>query len=341
LEKVLSTSNIDYKRESFNGRIEVIYVNGSMKKSTFAEDVRIGLTAEKKFLLPKYFYDETGSGLFEKICTTNEYYVTRTETDLLYEYSDEIASMNQNIKYLVELGSGSSVKTRLIIDSFLKQKNMLHYLPIDVSEIMIDSSLTLTGEKSGLRISGFISEYEEGISLIHELYDESKLIIFFGSSIGNFDPHHAKRFVKFIGSNMSSKDSLLIGFDMKKDTGILNAAYNDKSGYTSKFNLNLLCRINNELGGDFDLNLFEHHAYFNEEESRIEMRLVSLQDHEVTIGAINEIIKFRKGESIYTESSYKFTDKMIEEIAMYSYLKLTNIWRDEKNYFSLCLFRPW
>jgi dimethylhistidine N-methyltransferase len=340
LERTITFSKPDFLKKSLGPKLDVYYVNGSVKASTFAGDVKKGLTCGNKYLLPKYFYDRAGSELFEKICSTSEYYVTRTETEILERFSDEIALANKDKEYLVELGSGSSVKTKLIIDSFLNHRNSLHYLPIDVSDIVVSSSQSLTNQKPGLQISGFISDYVDGISLIHEFYDEPKLIIFLGSSIGNFDLIHAEKFVKFIRSRMNKEDSLLIGFDMKKDAGVLNAAYNDKEGYTSKFNLNLLRRINNELGGNFNLSLFKHHAFFNEEQSRIEMHLISLEDQSINVEAIGEVIHFKKGESIYTESSYKFTDEMLEAIAWYSNMKLANIWRDNKHYFSLCLFRP-
>ena len=311
-----------------------------MKADNFAEDVRKGLTAEKKYLLPKYFYDDMGSELFEKICSTHEYYVTRTEAEILKMYSDEIVSVNCNKKHLTELGSGSSVKTKYIIDSFIKAKESIHYMPIDVSDIIISSSQNLAKDTSGLKVTGFISEYEKGLSFISEIYDEPKMVMFLGSSIGNFDFLHSVKFVSFIRSKMKKSDSLLIGFDMKKDINVLNAAYNDKAGYTAGFNLNLLKRINTELCGHFDLSKFEHRAFFNPERSRMEMHLVSLEEQDVLIESMGESIHFKKGEDIYTESSYKFTRDMISDIGWFSNLKLSNIWQDEKRYFSLCLFQP-
>jgi uncharacterized SAM-dependent methyltransferase len=198
----------------------------------------------------------------------------------------------------------------------------------------------LIKETEGLKISGFISEYETGLSLIKELYNEPKLILFLGSSIGNFDFVHSVKFVSYIRSKMNSDDSLLIGFDMKKPESVLNADYNDCEGVTADFNLNLLKRINSELGGNFDISKFRHHAYFNEEHSRIEMHLVSLAEQDVKIESVDETIHFCKGEDIYTESSYKFTNDMISDIAWFSNMRISNIWRDEKGYFSLCLFQP-
>lgn len=337
---ILKNDKPFYSHKIIDSCLEVFYVDSVRKVNTFADDVRIGLTAEKKYLLPKYFYDEKGSELFEKICKTNEYYVTRAESEILKKYSDEIASVNSDKSEIVELGSGSSVKTRYIIDSFLKNHKKLHYLPIDVSDIMISSAKYLIEETTGLKVSGFISEYEQGLSLIKELFHAPKLILFLGSSIGNFDFVNSVKFVSFIGSKMNKTDSLLIGFDMKKNPDILNAAYNDSEGVTAEFNLNLLERINNELDGNFDLSKFEHRAFFNEEHSRIEMHLVSIEEQEVCIKSFGKSIQFKKGEDIYTESSYKFTNDMISDIAWFSNMRISNIWRDEKGYFSLCLFKP-
>ena len=212
------------------------------------------------------------------------------------------------------------------------------YAPIDVSYMAVQTANRLIQDYNELRISGIIGEYESGLELSSYLYDCHRLIIFLGSSIGNFDFDQAKQFVSFIGSKMGKIDSLLIGFDMRKDIDILEAAYNDSAGYTAEFNLNLLRRINDELGGNFDTNKFEHLSFFNEEESRIEMHIVSRTDQEVNIDAITSTIKFRKGERIHTENSYKFTDEMIYELADYAGLQVTKCWQDKRKYFSLCLF---
>jgi L-histidine N-alpha-methyltransferase len=340
LNDFIKNTSALFSRKVYSSELEIYRFSSVEKTGTFADDVRKGLAAEKKYLMPKYFYDQRGSELFEKICSTEEYYVTRTEADILKKYSGEITSANCNKKHLVELGSGSSVKTEYLIDSLIKAKKEIHYMPIDVSDIIISSSENLVEETAGLKVSGFISEYEKGLSFISETYSEPKLIMFLGSSIGNFDFLQSVRFVSFIRSRMKKGDSLLIGFDMKKDTNVLNAAYNDKSGYTAEFNLNLLKRINTELCGNFELKKFKHLAFFNEEHSIIEMHLVSLEEQDVSIESMGERIHFRKGEYIYTESSYKFTTDMISDIGWFSNMKLTNIWTDEKRYFSLCLFQP-
>ena len=336
----IKNSTALFSHKVYGDELEIFRFSSEEKADSFADDVRKGLTAERKYLLPKYFYDNRGSELFEKICSTDEYYVTRTEAEILRKHADGITSANCTKKHLVELGSGSSVKTKYVIDSLIKAKGNIHYMPIDVSEIIVSSSENLVETISSLKVSGFISEYEKGLSFISETYSEPKLIMFLGSSIGNFDFLQSVKFVSFIRSKMKKEDSLLIGFDMRKDVNVLNAAYNDKAGYTAEFNLNLLIRINNELGGNFKLNMFEHRAYFNEENSRVEMHIVSLEEQDVMIESIGETIHFNKGEDIYTESSYKFTNDMISDIGWFSNMRLTNMWQDEKRYFSLCLFQP-
>lgn len=329
----------NYQSESLSSRLTVYYTYSSKTNYSFADDVLHGLSSMPKFLSPKYFYDKTGSDLFEMICCTDEYYVTRTETSILQKYADEIICFAGKATALIELGSGASIKTKFLIDSMINKNTFLHYLPIDVSPILIGSSNQLIDENPKLKISGIISEYESGIGLANYITNEPKLFIFLGSSIGNFDLPDGKRFIKFISDNMTAEDHLLIGFDMVKDKDILHEAYNDRAGVTAAFNLNLLYRINSELGGNFDMKKFEHQAFFNDTRSRIEMHLVSKEKQNIRIGDLNEIIHFAEGESIHTENSYKFTGDMINDFALYAGLQLVRTWTDSKNYFSLCLFK--
>jgi dimethylhistidine N-methyltransferase len=326
-----------FTEEIINDRLSVYRSENRNRKNTFAEDVRLGLTSNPKGLHPKYFYDMKGSELFEQICETPEYYVTRTESSILKKYSDEIAEINHGKKIIVELGSGTSIKTRYILSSFIRNSGLITYLPIDVSDIMIQSSESLLNEFEGLVIKGINGEYEEGLEVINEITADEKLIIFLGSSIGNFKPDEAAKLIKVISSEMNEKDSFLIGFDLVKDSNVLNAAYDDSLGITAEFNLNILKRINDELEGTFDLSKFSHKAFFNPDFSRVEMHLVSNINQTVYIGRLNEYIEFRKGETIHTENSYKFTDEMINELAKSAGLKVNKTWKDDKNYFGLCL----
>lgn len=322
--------------EFINDRLSIFYAYMDPGNSSFADDVIRGLSATQKWLHAKYFYDAYGSDLFEKICTTREYYVTRTETSILSKFSSKIIDACSTVESVTELGSGASVKTRFLIDSSISQRGYLHYLPIDVSSILIESSRSLIKEIPELRISGIISEYENGINIANEISPEPKLLIFLGSSIGNFDFEDSRNFIRFISENMLDEDRLLVGFDLSKDVNVLNAAYNDSEGITAEFNMNLLTRMNRELGSNFDRNKFRHRAYFNAEKSRIEMHLDSLEDQKVRING--NVFKFRKGESIHTENSYKFTKQMIGEIASFAGLKILSHWTDEKDYFSEVLF---
>ncbi len=336
--KITKSQNF-IQSERISDRLRIYYGYNRSDNSRFADDVRAGLYLIQKELHPKYFYDSKGSDLFEKICSTDDYYVTRTETQILQKFSDDIIDCVSNVESICELGSGVSVKTRYLIDAFIKLKGSLHYIPIDVSPILKSSSETLIGEIPDIKISGIRSEYEYGLDIANSLFPQPKLIIFLGSSIGNFSSGEANLFVKDISNNMIIGDKLLIGFDMVKDKNVLFNAYNDSEGYTAQFNLNVLERINKELKGNFDVNEFEHMAFFNEAESRVEMHLISKINQLVFIEELNEIFRFKLDETIHTENSYKFTDEMIRKIGAYAGLKIENTWMDEKKYFSLVMFK--
>lgn len=338
LLRLLQGAN-DFSEEIFSERFNVFRSNNIIEGNNFKEDVITGFTSEKKYLFPKYFYDSRGSDLFEQICKTDEYYLTRTEEGILKEVSDFISEINSEKSIIAELGSGNSAKTGHIIDSFLKTRNSLLYVPLDISDILIESSDKLICNYNNLFISGIISYYEEGLEYLYKSVEYPKLIIFLGSSIGNFSPDEAVIFLTGIKKVMKSEDSLLIGFDMVKDKHILNNAYNDRKGITSKFNLNILNRINRELGADFNTSLFEHNAIYNEEQSRIEMYLVIKSDSEFKIPDLDKKIKFIKGERIHTENSYKFTPDKISELAVKSGLQITNCFTDSNKYFSIYIFK--
>jgi L-histidine N-alpha-methyltransferase len=328
---------VRFKEKIIGSRLRFFLPEDNAAKSNFAGDVKAGLASDDKFLPPKYFYDAAGSEYFEKICETPEYYLTRTEAAILKKYCGEIAEINSDKNVLIELGSGASIKTKFIINALLLNYGTLDYIPIDVSKILIETSKKLVNTFEKLFVSGILAEYEDGISVVNKITDKPKLFIFLGSSIGNFSLEHAAAFLCLLSSVMKDSDSLLIGFDLKKDEDILNRAYNDQQGFTEEFNLNLLKRINRELGGDFDLSKFKHRAFFNEAKNRVEMHIESTDDQNVRISGINETISFRKGERMHTENSYKFTREMISNLAVSANLKLTHCWKDEKKYFALCL----
>jgi len=307
--------------------------------NNFAEDVLEGLKSEQKYLSPKYFYDQIGSELFVQITKTEEYYPTKTEQSILNQYSSKIVDTCKNVNWLVELGSGSSEKTESLLCEFHKKRKTFNYIPIDVSDIIIDSGKKLLEKYDRLSVTGILSDYEKGLSLVSKVENGSKLILFLGSSIGNFEPPEIDSFLTMTHQTLHDTDYILIGFDLIKERQILEAAYNDAQGITEAFNYNILERINRELDGNFDVDKFEHKACFNEEYSRIEMHLVSKEKQTVTIGAMNTKISFKPKETIHTENSHKFTPEMITSYADKAHLEVVKTWTDPKEYFALCLLR--
>ncbi len=305
----------------------------------FVEDVCQGLSASPKQLPPVYFYDETGSQLFEKICELPEYYITRTERWILENYREEILSAATAEEFaLVEFGSGSSYKTRLLIAAALQCCERLSYHPIDISETMLVASAeTLLQDFPELEIDAFAGEYDEGIDYIGERQIHPKMILFLGSNIGNFPPQQAVGFLRRIRRVMTAEDVLLLGTDMRKPREVLERAYNDRAGVTAAFNLNLLHRINRELQADFQVEQFAHHAFFNEEASRVEMHLRSLASQTVRIGAADCSFHFAADELIHTENSYKFTPEMVNRLLADADLRLQHVWQDPRGYFRLNL----
>ena len=296
-------------------RLKLFARKHSLNNHEFEKDVIAGLSATPKKLSPKYLYDANGSQLFEEICELPEYYPTRTERVILEEYANEIASCFSDLPVIVELGSGSSVKTKLIIESFLQRFGRLHYVPIDISKsILIESSRKLLNRYKKLRITALASEYIAALDRIRDKIS-NKLIIFLGSSIGNFDAEERIDFLKRVREDMGANDHLLMGMDLIKEKSILEPAYDDASGVTAKFNTNLIKRINRELEGNFEPKHFKHKAFLNEDLGRIEMHLESTVSQKVSINNSENTFTFEKGETIHTENSYKFTKEQLLEIA--------------------------
>ena len=322
----------------------------SILQEDFAKEVKNGLGRKKKRLNPKFFYDKIGSELFEQICVQPEYYLTITEYKII------IDNINSLLKYydnkdicIIELGSGSSKKTKILLNYFLKkQDGNLHYFPIDISqEMLYKSSLKLQSDLPKIINHPIASDYFEGIATVTKFIGSrnnipnKKLILFLGSSLGNFEPKRAITFLRSLRENIKKEeDSLLIGFDLQKKKNILEAAYNDLEGITAKFNLNILERINKELNGEFDLENFEHLAYYNQVKNRIEMHLISKMKQKVKINKLNQVYVFEKGETILTENSYKYTLKSIEQLANKSNLRVERNFVDKNEWFNLALLTP-
>ena len=294
------------------------------------EDIIQGLSAPEPYILPKYFYDETGSRLFEAICNTEEYYPTRTEVGIIRDNIDDIVDTLGKDCLLIEPGSGDSYKVRLLLDAL----RPIAYLPIDISRRYLqDEAQRLAEEFTWLNVHAVCADFTGKLELPYHVDSTNKVAFFPGSTIGNFLPDQAVGVLEEIRLMVGDGGGLLIGVDLQKDSETLNAAYNDRDGFTEQFNKNLLLRINRELGADFDLEQFRHHAFFNEEKHRIEMRLVSLQDQQVTIG--NRVFKFKKDQSILTEYSHKYTVEHFQKLAEKAGFCLVKTWRDEHRLFSV------
>jgi L-histidine Nalpha-methyltransferase len=306
----------------------------------FVRQVQEGLAAESKRLNPMYFYDEQGSRLFEEICRQPEYYPTRTETSILQkQIGDIIDTLGDGRIALVEFGSGSSTKTKILIKEILARQGNLHYFPIDISlSMLLEASAGLEKEFSSLKVKQVHSDYTAGIEHIGRA-EGRKMILFLGSSIGNFEPAYAQEFLADVVSRMEESDLLLVGFDLQKDTKVLHKAYNDQNGVTAMFNKNVLARINRDLGGEFDLASFDHHAFYDEDRGRIEMHLVSNKEQEIRVKHAGKF-HFKRGESIHTENSYKYTTGQIEELAQKAGLEVCRHFTDEKRWFDLALLMP-
>ena len=297
----------------------------------FRADVIDGLSNRQKTIPPKFLYDETGSRLFDTICHLPEYYLTRTETQILHENADDIASIIGQNCFLIEPGSGSSHKIRLLLEA-LKPST---YMPMDISKHhLLKSAQRLASDYPWLDIHAACADFTTDLVMTPVQGSRERNVIFFpGSSIGNFERHDAEDFLRRLGEMAGQEGGLLIGIDLKKDKSILEAAYNDRQGITAQFNRNLLTRINNELGGDFDLSSFRHRAFYNESRSRIEMHLVSSRRQTVTVD--DEKFEFIAEESIHTENSYKYTTDEFNSIAATAGFCAVRSWTDRSKLFSV------
>jgi L-histidine N-alpha-methyltransferase len=319
----------------------------------FAADVERGLAAQSKYVSPKYLYDEVGSQLFEQICLQPEYYLTRTEASILNKHAPVISKLLGSNIEIIELGSGSSSKTAILLSYLSLQKKRIYYFPIDISSsILMESTRRLKSQFPNISIIGIRSDYDLGIDKAaaaaagcmsaerNQEIPDMKLLLFLGSSIGNFELIEARSLLGSVRKKLHTNDLLLVGFDLQKDESVLNAAYNDKAGITAKFNLNLLARINKELDGNLELGKFEHHAFYSREQQRMEMHLVSKTDQQLYIGALGKTFAIRKGESIHTENSYKYTLNQIAALAEDCSFTLEKNFMDKNRWFNIALLSP-
>ena len=298
-------------------------------------EVLEGLSMPQKHLPSKLFYDEKGSRLFDQICELKEYYLTRTEMEILKNNIDEIGALLGEGTLLVEPGSGSSVKIRLLLDHI---SGLAGYIPIDISkEHLMYSSELLKKDYPDLDIYPVAADYTKNFPLPHiRNYYDHVAVYYPGSTIGNFTPLKAKKFLGSIAKICGKNGRLVIGVDLKKSKDILEPAYNDSKGVTAEFNLNILERINNDAGSDFDVSKFRHNSFYNEDEGRIEMHLESNENQTVRLNG--SIINFEKGEDIITEYSYKYTPEEFRELVS-DFFEIRKIWMDKDRLFSIQYLR--
>ncbi len=300
-------------------------------------DVIAGLRQVQKSLPPHYFYDDLGSDLFEKICTLPEYYPTRTEATILKDNSLEIAKITGACD-LIELGSGSSTKTRFLLDAYQQLNYPIHYIPIDVSTGILETTAQeLLKDYAKLTIHGLVSTYQLALEDLPPAQFASRLVAFLGSTLGNFSPQECDRFFEQVTSALNQGDYFLLGIDLQKDNQILEAAYNDSQGITAQFNLNILEHLNWRFDGNFNLSEFQHRSFYNKEKSQIEMHLVSQKEQVVSLKTLNLKINFAKGETLLTEISRKFNLKQMEAYLENQGLKTVKIWTDSQTWFGLIL----
>ncbi len=307
--------------------------------SPIAEEVMHGLAAQPRHLPPKLFYDAEGSRLFDEITETPEYYPTRTERAILREFAGDMVQQTGNNLTLVELGAGSASKTQVLIHALLRRQLRADFYPVDVSSSALQGALaSLNGHFPRLRVSPIVADYTHHLPDLGQ-FPGRKLVLFLGSTIGNFEPEEAEEFLRNVRGSLEKGDALLIGFDLIKDAGVLDAAYNDAQGVTAAFNKNMLVRINRELGGSFDVDAFGHVAFWNKKKSRIEMHLESQYEQTVWVEDLGRGFHFDQGERIHTENSYKFNDRSMRRMLRRGGFKLEKSWTDAKGWFCEALAR--
>ena len=310
-----------------------------LSNDAIALDVRDGLTATPKRLPAKLFYDEIGSQIFEQITQLPEYYLTRTERSILESFAGEILQQAGPSLTLVELGAGTATKTCILIEELLQRQNRTLFYPIDVPPSALDEAVRQLGQQfPALRVNPIVADYTGGVPALGRIGGR-KLVLYIGSSIGNFEPDEAVRILRRIRRTLRSGDALLLGADFAKSSKILVPAYDDAQGVTASFNKNILARLNRELDADFNLDAFRHIALWNRRVSRMEIYLESLTDQTAFLPPLDLDLTFQAGERIHTENSYKYTDAMIESILHESGFTLEQSWCDRKKWFGVHLAR--
>jgi dimethylhistidine N-methyltransferase len=309
------------------------------RQTAIGEEVYLGLTSSPKTLSPWLFYDREGSRLFEQITELPEYYVTRTERGIFARHADAILALAAGRERLavIELGAGTASKTGLLLSAAVRRQGELHYYAIDVSASALDQAkIHLERELAGVHVHPRVADYTEGLGQI-DTEGDRRLVLYIGSSIGNFDPADAAALLHAVRRELRPGDCLLLGADQVKSTALLEAAYDDAAGVTAAFNKNVLARINRELGANFELDRFLHVARWNRSKSRIEMHLESVDAQSVRIPALEMEVSFAAGETIHTENSYKFTDASVLGLLKSAGFGLLGEWKDARQWFGVYL----
>ena len=314
------------------------HLDGSEERS-LADDALDGLTRPFKELPPKHFYDARGAELFDRICELPEYYPTRAERSILEERAAEIAEVTGAVE-LVELGSGTAAKTRVLLDALHAAGTLERYVPVDVTETMVrECAEELAEEYPGLRVHGVIGDFERHLELLPAAFGP-RIVAFLGGTIGNFPPGSRRRFLRKIARLLGPEDHLLMGTDLVKDPRVLQAAYDDSQGVTAEFNRNVLCVLNRELQADFDPEDFDHVALFDAEHEWIEMRLRARRELTTVVRGLDLAVHFDAGEELRTEISAKFTPERVEGDLAAAGLELVSWLTDPDEFFALTLSRP-
>ncbi len=334
--------------ENYESRLRLVKLDNEVDTGSGDAEVIDGLCTKQKTLPSRFFYDDHGSQLYKRICETPEYYPWRTERDLLIDYVDDIAEL-AGPSDLVELGSGSAVKTRLLLVAFLSRQGHVRYIPIDVNDsILEESAKALLDAYAGLDIRALVGTYEQGLAALDRLDltqntgenedgRRRRLALFLGSTIGNFTPAMVDRLHSGLHDALDPGDHFLIGTDLDKDPAVIEAAYNDREGVTAAFNLNMLDHLNARYDGDFDTTRFAHWAFYNEERRRIEMHLRSLAKQKVTLGKLGLTFSLGQGETIRTEISRKFALGDVARLLAKRGFTVVRAWTDPRRWYGITL----
>jgi dimethylhistidine N-methyltransferase len=329
------------RRQATGSRLTLLNTGAPRAADPFDRAVLAGLTSRPKSLPCRFFYDARGSELFEKICDLPEYYLTRTEDAILKEHARSIVGGLGPSLTVIELGSGSSTKTRRLLAAALAQHEAVTYAPIDISpRILEDSARALSRQFARLRIVACAGDYRDAIATLCHHLPGPRLVLFLGSSLGNYTLDEAAELLRQVGAGLGPDDRLVLGTDLAKESKVLEPAYDDAQGVTARFNLNLLDRVNRELGADFDLSRFAHRAIYRPERLRVEMHLESLADQVVTIPDLDLKVPFRRGETIHTENSHKYGAHHLRDLAAASGFVEEEAWTDSRSWYRVQRWRP-